>query len=277
MITNEPDLELGLIETMLVFDGAVMELEAHLERLERSTIRLYDRPLPAELRPAMESALRARPLDRAARLKVAVWPTASGLCFGTEVEPTAHHVLNPLSGTGLRLRTATVTGGLGAHKWRDRSLTERLGAGLDPGEELVIVDDDGEILETGAGNLFAVFAKRITTPPADHRLLPGVTRARVLELARSLRLHAEERPLKLAELSGATEVFVTSAVRGLVPATECGENGWPVGEIALRLRRKLGELWSSPSRRKTSWAPPSDPLEDREISQRSARGSRVQE
>ena len=254
MITNDPNLELGLIETMLVFDGAVMELEAHLERLERSTTRLYDRPLPAELRPAMESALRARPLDRAARLKVAVWPTPTGLRCRTEVEPTERHLLTPLAGTALSLRPVAVADGLGAHKWRDRSLIERLGAGLDPGVELVIVDG-GEVLETGAGNLFAVFANRITTPPADHRLLPGVTRARVLELARAHGFDTEERPLTLAELSEATEVFVTSAVRGVVPAIACGEDCWTVGTVALRLRRELGELWSSSSPREISWAP----------------------
>ena len=256
MITNKPDLQLGLIETMLVLDGAVVELEAHLRRLERSTTRLYDSSLPAELRGEMKRVQRTLQFDRAARLRVAVWPSAGGLCCSAKAEPTECHVLNPLSGTGLKLRPATVVGGLGAHKWRDRSLTQRLGAGLAPGEEIVIVDADGEVLETGAGNLFAVFAKRITTPRADHRLLPGVTRARVLELARSLRLHTEERPLKVADLSGATEVFVTSAVRGLVAATECGENGWPVGEITVRLHSKLGELWSSSARRKTSSAPP---------------------
>jgi len=249
VITNKPDLELGLIETMLVLDGAVVELEAHLQRLERSTTRLYNSSLPAELRAEMKRAQRTLQLDRAARLRVAVWPASSGLCCSAEAEPTECHVLNPLSRTGLKLRPATVAGGLGAHKWRDRRLIERLGAELEPGFELVIVDADDEVLETGAGNLFAVFAKRITTPQADHRLLPGVTRARVLDLARSLGLHAEERPLKLAELSGATEVFVTSAVRGLVPVTECGENCWTVGEVTLSMGMALRELWTSSSLR----------------------------
>jgi para-aminobenzoate synthetase / 4-amino-4-deoxychorismate lyase len=253
MITNEPDLDLGLIETMLVIHGQVVELEAHLERLERSAVRLYGSQLPAELRPAVESA--ARPaVDFVARLRIAVWPTSSGLHYRIEVEPATHHLLNPLSGSCLMLRMVAVSGGLGAHKWRDRSLTERLGAGLEPREEIVIVDND-EVLETGAGNLFAVFANQITTPPADHRLLPGVTRARVLELAQELGLHAEERPVLLRELSGATEVFVTSAIRGLVPVIECGDDGWPVGELALRLRRKLGELWSSSTPQEISQAP----------------------
>ena len=244
MITNQPDLEQGLIETMLVIDGAVVELEAHLERLERSTLRLYDASLPAGLHTAMESSLRSLPTVRAARLRVAVWPMSNELGYHTEAEPTAQHLFNPLSGTGLRLRPATVAGGLGAHKWRDRSLIAQLGEGLGPEEELVIVDDDGEVLETGAGNLFAVFENRITTPPADHRLLPGVTRRRLLELACALGLIAVEHPLELDELSGATEILVTSAVRGVVPVIKCGENDWTMGEFTLRLRRALTELWS---------------------------------
>ncbi len=249
MITNKPDLELGLIETMLVLDGAVVELEAHLQRLERSTIRLYDSSLPAELLAEMKRAQQTLQLDRAARLRVAVWPSSSELCCSAEAEPTERHLLSPLSSTGLKLRPATVAGGLGAHKWRDRRLIERLGAELEPGDELVIVDGGGEVLETGAGNLFAVLGNRITTPAADHRLLPGVTRGRVLELARSLRLHTEERPLKLAELSGATEVFVTSSVRGVVPVIECAENCWTVGEVTLSMGMALRELWTSSSLR----------------------------
>ena len=249
MITREPDLEHGLIETMLVIDGAVVELDAHLERLERSTLWLYDSSLPAGLLAAVESSLRTRPPDQAARLRVAVWPTSTGLCCSTEAEPTERHLFNPLAGTGLRLRPAAVAGGLGAHKWRDRSLIERLGGGLEPGDELVIVDGGGELLETGTGNLFAMFGNRITTPPADHRLLPGVTRARVLELADALGLSAEERFLQLAELSEAAEVFVTSSVRGVVPVIECGESYWSVGEVTLRMGRALRELWTSSSRR----------------------------
>ena len=94
-----------------------------------------------------------------------------------------------------------------------------------------------------------VFGNRITTPAADHRLLPGVTRARVLELANALELSAEEHTLELAELSEATEVFVTSSVRGVVPVIECGENCWTVGEVTLSMGVALRELWTSSSLR----------------------------
>jgi para-aminobenzoate synthetase / 4-amino-4-deoxychorismate lyase len=246
MITNEPDLERGLIETMLVINGEIAELEAHIERLERSTTLLYDHSLPVELRPAIRSAERSVPLDQAARLRVAAWPTPNGLGFCTEVERAKGHLLTPLSEAGLRLEPASVAGGLGAHKWRDRRLIEQLGDGLGPAEELVIVDD-GEVLETGGGNLFAVFSNRIATPPLDHRILPGVTRARLQRVAGDLGYGVEERRMELAELSAGTELFVTSAVRGVIPVIECGEIVWPIGGITVKLRKRLGELWASSS------------------------------
>ena len=54
----------------------------------------------------------------------------------------------------------------------------------------------------------------LLTPPARH-CLPGITRARVLELARAHGLAAREAPLELDALMRAEEVFVTNAVQGL--------------------------------------------------------------
>jgi len=59
----------------------------------------------------------------------------------------------------------------------------------------------------------------LTTPPLDGRLLPGVTRARLLERAAGLGLVAREEPLTLAGLRAARALLLTSSLRGAVPAT----------------------------------------------------------
>jgi para-aminobenzoate synthetase/4-amino-4-deoxychorismate lyase len=92
-------------------------------------------------------------------------------------------------------------GGLGPHKWVDRDLV----AGTEP----LIVDLSGEVLESGRGNVFIVEAGRLVTPPADGRILPGVTRA---ELIRTADVTVE--PIDLRRLRAADEVFVTSSIRG---------------------------------------------------------------
>ena len=52
-----------------------------------------------------------------------------------------------------------------------------------------------------ASAMNTVFGNRITTPAADHRLLPGVTRTRVLELVVALGKDAQEFFAPVAVLS----------------------------------------------------------------------------
>ena len=80
-------------------------------------------------------------------------------------------------------------GGLGPHKWVDRDLV----AGTEP----LIVDLSGEVLESGRGNVFIVEGDTLVTPPADGRILPGVTRDQVLRLA-----EVAIEPIDLARMRG---------------------------------------------------------------------------
>jgi branched-subunit amino acid aminotransferase/4-amino-4-deoxychorismate lyase len=82
--------------------------------------------------------------------------------------------------------------------------------------EALLEDAHGSILEGSTSNVFAVFRGILVTPPQSAAILPGITRARVLELARST-LPVEERALHKAELAQADEVFITSSIRELVP------------------------------------------------------------
>lgn len=72
----------------------------------------------------------------------------------------------------------------------------------------------GRVLEGTASNVFALSGDRLLTPPAED-CLPGITRGRVLELARADGIDAVEAPLDLDVLLNADEAFVTNAVQGL--------------------------------------------------------------
>ena len=123
-------------------------------------------------------------LQRSERPAAADGATAGGpLQVTIEVIPAA-----AAPGT-VALHPVTSPGGLGEHKWADRRLLASLAAaaGLAPGpeEHLLIADRGGEILETDRASVFAVIGGVLNTPPADGRLLPGVTRAAVLRLTPS--------------------------------------------------------------------------------------------
>jgi para-aminobenzoate synthetase/4-amino-4-deoxychorismate lyase len=96
-------------------------------------------------------------------------------------------------------------GGLGAHKWVDRDLLA--------GHEPLIVDLSGEVLESGSGNVFLVEGDTLVTPPADGRILPGVTRARLLASGAG----AAEAPVSLPAFEAAPRRLLSSAIAGTRP------------------------------------------------------------
>ncbi len=115
------------------------------------------------------------------------------------------------------LRSLMLTGGLGAHKWVDRSLLDEAQAALPADALPLLVDEQGSVLEASRANVFAVREGVLTTPPLDGRILPGVTRMRTIELAGELGVEAREATLSRDDLLSADEVFLTGSVRGIEP------------------------------------------------------------
>jgi D-alanine transaminase len=83
------------------------------------------------------------------------------------------------------------------------------------------------VTEAGHANLFAVLDGTLTTHPANHLILHGITRALVLELAQTLGLSVQERPFTDEELFGADEVFLTGTTAEISPVVAV--DGSPVG------------------------------------------------
>jgi para-aminobenzoate synthetase / 4-amino-4-deoxychorismate lyase len=187
-----PDPARGVFETIRVERGRALYLEDHLARLRNSARELYG--------AGFELRLPELP-DRPCRLRVTVLPSG---------EVTVE--LAPLGEPNLVLAPWTVPGGLGAHKWADRraidEATQRLGA------TPLILDEDGSVLEAAWANVWVREGDRLVTPPADGRLLPGVTRARLLRTGP----HAAEEPLTLERLEAADVIVLTSSLRGDIEA-----------------------------------------------------------
>lgn len=79
---------------------------------------------------------------------------------------------------------------------------------------------DGQVLEGTSSNVFAVIDGCITTPALRDTILPGITRATILELARKHALpHAEVDELSVARLAAADEIWITSSTREIYPVT----------------------------------------------------------
>lgn len=114
------------------------------------------------------------------------------------------------------------------------------------GAEVALLEEEGRIREAADGNVLTIRGDVLTTPPTDGRILAGVTRRLVLDLAPDLGLTVHEADLTRADLLAADLVVVTSAVRRLRPVRRV--DGAPVGSgtgehpVLARLRAGLDAL-----------------------------------
>lgn len=97
--------------------------------------------------------------------------------------------------------------------------------------EGLMLDMDGDIVCATAANLFAVFGGQLVTPPVDSCGVAGVARAEIL----AVRDVAEAR-MNPARLVEADEVFLTSAVRGILPVRVFATRSWQPGPVARALQ-----------------------------------------
>jgi branched-chain amino acid aminotransferase len=86
-------------------------------------------------------------------------------------------------------------------------------------DEVVLLNERGEVSECTSANIFAVRGTEIWTPPLASGCLPGVTRALLLDEIRLPHIAVLEKTLFPADLESADQVFVTSTTRDFLPAS----------------------------------------------------------
>lgn len=116
-----------------------------------------------------------------------------------------------------------------------RREAERRGA-----DEAILLDAGGRVTEGASSNVFIVKNGRLFTPPLSDGLLPGTRRNVVMVLARRLKIPVAERTLTVRDLTIAEEVFITSALKDVMPVGSI--NGKRIGkkspgDLTLRLTR----------------------------------------
>ncbi len=102
--------------------------------------------------------------------------------------------------------------------------------------ETLLYNQDGELTEAAACNLYVIKNGIVATPLLDHQKLPGITRLMLLEiLRRDGNIPVEERVVNLNELAGADEVWISSSSKEIAPVIEI--DGKPVGD------GNVGDVW----------------------------------
>ncbi|HPF41606.1 MAG TPA: aminotransferase class IV [Phycisphaerae bacterium] len=252
----------GLWETMRAYNGRVMRLREHVERLNRSaaTLGLHISLDADVVARGVENILEANELEEA-RVRVVATPGSiprPGVDPAVEAGPTTLITATPpnrypadLYKTGFRVcispyrqsRLDPVAG----HKtlaYLPRLLSMKDAAERRCNESLWFTTEN--LLAEGAVcNVFIVKDGMIATPPLDTPVLPGATRHAVIDIAKEKDIPCEEKAIDIDTLLAADEVFLTGSVLEVmgVSAIEKHQVGAGVpGEMTLRLAELYGEL-----------------------------------
>ena len=209
-----------IFSTLRVRDGMLSCVDAHLARLSASTVQLWQQHLPISVTAALREP--SWSVGLTGRVRVTVELTPSGLLAHLQFTPAPREVtkLPPLQLIPVSGRT-----GDWRHKWADRRQIEAARQLLTSGASPLFVDA-GQCLETDIANVFVADGRQpeirqLSTPPLGANVLPGVARARVIEVARSLGWRVVERELALQDLGA--PMFVTNSIVAARPVARVGE------------------------------------------------------
>jgi branched-subunit amino acid aminotransferase/4-amino-4-deoxychorismate lyase len=242
----------GIFETLCIHGRRPFAWERHMERLVLSAAELGFPvpPSPAELRAAIDELLEAGSLaDAVVRITVTRGiaggrPTRAGAW--AEAEPLAARLWPGTrrgAATAVVSRTPFEPGWLGRHKTTSRMAWDlaREQARAAGADEALLVTPGGAVLEGAASNVFVVRDGEVLTPPLTLDVLPGVTRAIVLELCGELGLRRREAPVDSGLLRGADELFLTNSVQEVLPVASLDGRAFGSLETGLKLRAAYRE------------------------------------
>lgn len=219
----------GLFETMRVANGKIFRFAQHLERLVRGAEFLKIKlPFTAKELEKFAAELIAKNNlpDAVLRLTVTRGTGERGYSFNNNCKTTVAMALHPLP-ENLAVEWNLITSSfrvpaadaIASFKTTSKILhvMARAEAKEKGADEALLVNTNGEVAETASGNLFWIYDDKVCTVPTGRGILPGITRAVVLEICQSLGLQTNKRVIKPEALHNSQGLFVTQSVFGIVP------------------------------------------------------------
>jgi len=231
----------GIYEVTAIYRGEMFRWERHLARMQRGLAALridYD---PSVLEDVHDRLIRENDLS-SAQVSYVYCEITRGVAKRTHKFPAdppsptvylfAGEYQRPVRETWEKgFRSVTVPD----VRWARRDiktiqlLANVLGAqaGADHGVDEIVFVNEGMAIEGSHNNLFMVFGETIVTHPLSNQVLPGITREVVFDLAGSLGYEIQERPVPVAEMFQADEMFHSGTLSEVKPCIEV--DGRPIG------------------------------------------------
>jgi branched-chain amino acid aminotransferase len=231
----------GVFEGMRSYDTpdgpAIFRLDAHLRRMVASA-EAYEIDMPYSIEQLSEASLdvvRANGLENAYLRPLAffdsysfsVWPKDCPVTVAIIAVPGRaylqggpEHGVRVMISSTRRIDVSILppqVKACGHYTNSVRAVQEAIRNGYD---EAILLNTKGDVAEGSGANLFVVKDGTLVTNDADASIVMGITRDTVLEIARDLAVPTETRPLSLADVQSADELFFSGTAVEITPIKE---------------------------------------------------------
>lgn len=211
----------GLFETIRCEQEIPLFFESHFKRLTRST-RETLMPFPPgmdEVKNWIKDTLVANKL-KSARVKIIISKRAEDKFNVLILASPLEHQLQSYSLFAKRLDRDNASISF-RHKTTSRAdsyvaYKNALEAGFN---DVLYLNEKNEIIECTRANIFLVLEDKVITPLLEAGILSGVTREKIIEIAKNERIQIEEKNVHSLYLNKAKDVFITNAIIGIMPVS----------------------------------------------------------
>ncbi len=247
----------GVFEGIRAYNGRVFKLDEHIDRMYQSAgVILLEVPLsPPQMKQAIIETCRRNDItDGYIRVIVSRGSGDLGLdpfkCTDPAVVIIADAIqLYPaeIYETGMKIMTVpTRRNHHEALNPRIKSLNylnnimAKIEASLAGYHEVLMLNQEGYVVECTGDNIFVVSEGRLVTPPTHVGALRGITRDTVMELAQARGVEVTEEVFTRFEVYTADECFLTGTACEIMPIVQC--DGRMIGDATPG--RLTGEILS---------------------------------
>jgi branched-chain amino acid aminotransferase len=224
----------GVFSTLRVADGVPFAWERHWARIQRDAAALHV-PLPQDAEQIRRKLLQLVEVNRAPNctLRIVIVRNGGGMWAGPSNGRASDVIALTADskdwGTGVKLayvrearHAASQFTGAKSLSWA-MNLTWLESAQARGFDEVILLNERGEVAECTSANLFIADGTHVYTPPLSSGCLPGITREVILGEIRLPGIRVEEKTLLPGDLEAADEMFITSTTRDLLPVAQIEE------------------------------------------------------
>jgi branched-chain amino acid aminotransferase len=243
----------GVFSTIRIADGVLFAFERHWQRMRHDAERMHV-PFPPDADQLKAALLRLAEANHArnATLRVDVVRNRGGMwegpdqtrdydvvAFTSDINPWGESARLGMKAHGRQAQNEFA--GAKILSWAE-NLTWYEEAHQQGFDEVVLLNERGEVSECTSANIFASTGREVATPPLNSGCLPGVSRELLLDEIRVPGVTVIEKTLLPKDLERAGQVFITSTTRDLMPVSHI--EGLKVKSEGLELVEQLAQAFA---------------------------------